>query len=96
VTVVQEEGHAVLFGGNGIILGDLERLKPGDLQLIAAGGPGFGLNPPFQDQGRFLGEAVELLKVLLREPTPDHHSLDQAGAVPDYQKTHFAAGAQVD
>ncbi len=73
----------------------LHRAQPGDLQLIASGGPGFGLHFTLQDQGGLQGEAVELLKVFLRQVALDQDPLGQAGAVPHHQETHLAAGAQM-
>jgi hypothetical protein len=95
MAMVHEEGHAMLFRGNGVILGDLQGLKAGDRQFDAAGGPGLGPHLAFQDQRGFQSETVKLLEVPVRELAFDQHPLDQAGAVPDYQEAYFTAGAKM-
>ena len=95
VAPVHEEGHPVFLGGDGIFRGDLDGDHPGHFQLIASGSPGLGPDQTFQHQGRFQGKPLELLKIILREPPLDQHSLGHAGAVPEHQKADLAAGAQV-
>ena len=92
---VHEEGHPVLLGRDGIFRGDMDGDHPGHFQLIAPGGPGLGPDQTFQHQGGFQGKPLELLKIFLRQVPLDQHSLGQAGAVPEHQKTDLAAGAQM-
>ena len=92
---VHEEGHPVLLGGYGVILGNLQGYKAGDFQFIAARGAGFSPHPAFQAEGRLEGEPVKLLKVRVRQISLYHHPLGQAGAIPHHHEAHLAAGAQV-
>ena len=65
------------------------------LELKASRGSGLGFHQTGYREGRLQGKAVEGGKVLLRNPTLYQDPLGQAGAVPQDEKTHLTARAEM-
>ena len=95
MAVVQEKIHPMLLVGDGVFLGDGQRLHRTQIQFKPARSPGFG---PYQTRHRqrgLLGQSVKGGEVGLGNLPFHHHALHQAGPVPQDEKPHLAAGAFV-
>jgi hypothetical protein len=95
MTVLHEKGSAVLFGSDGIIGGDLERLYVFDAELISAGRPLFLPDRAPDDHRRLLGQRIELMEKGMVLVGAEEGGLDDARPVPDKEKTDFATRAFV-
>ncbi len=90
VAVLHQERGAVLLERDRVFRRDLDDLELGHRQLEAARGALVGPDPAPDDEGGFLGQAVELLKEQGVLVGAEGRGLDEAGPVADEQEADLA------
>ena len=88
----------MLFGSDGVgsrLRHALHDLDVRDVEFIAAGGALIGANFAFDDDARFLGEALDGVEDFGRDGVLRDYALDDAGAVAKLREEELAAFAEV-
>jgi hypothetical protein len=88
----------VIFGSNGIRIGfrnALYDLDVCDIEFVAAGGALIGADFAFDDDARFLSEALDGVEDFGRDGVFWDYSLDDSGAVAKLREEELAAFAEV-
>ena len=93
--MIHQEVHAVLFQGDGVLLGNLNDLNVLDIQLIPAGSALIPANRPPDIQGAFLGQLPGSLPHLRGHLVLHKNALDETGAVAELKKLDLSAGTFV-
>ncbi len=98
VAVLHQEVGAVLFGRDriGVGLGHaLHDLDVRDVEFVAAGGALVGADFAFDDDARFLREALDGVEDFRRDGVLRDYALDDADAVAELGEKELAAFAEV-
>ena len=95
MTMVHQEGGAMLLRRDGVLLRDVEDLEAGGMELVAERGAGVFADNARDLDAALLGEPLGALKDLLGDVVLAHDALDDGRAVAELQEVDLAARADV-
>src|SRR6185312_4395874 len=95
VTVLHEERRAVLFGGDGIVLGEAQDLEAARLDLDADRGALVLLDGAAHPDGGLLGDALDVRPGLFGDVLAAGHGLHDAAGGAHLEEGDLAAGALI-